>query len=258
MLFGEIAFYLAIVAIVFALVSKFVTFSSITENDYNKKMMESLQDPFLYDCESGARFTLEQVKKRTSETDYDDDFVPESKQQIPYYVEKDMIIEKISNLLKSQDFESIKLSQKQIKTLNKIESLSNCVDWGYDTAFDIENTNVVLFPSFQGNGKADFSNPKILFWLKVPFIEQHYFLRKKETIEKVFDLIRNDDEFNLGNFEVFSIKLTKSKIQLLRNLAPFEDFENIEIEVQNDNMFIKTTDDISVESFEKLFSAVEK
>lgn len=255
---GEIAFYFAIVAILFALFSKFIRFTFKTENDYNKKMMQRLEDPFLYDRESGTRFTLEQIKERTSDIDYNDDFIPDSKQKIPYYGEDHIEVEQISTLLKSQDYKSIKLSQKQIKTLNKIESLSSCGDWGYDTAFDVGNSNLVLFSSFQDNGKTVFANPKILFWLKIPAIGGHYFLRKKDTIEKVFDLVRNDDEFNFGNFEVFSIKSTKSRIQLLRNLAPFEDFENIEIEVQNDNMFIKTTDDISVESFKKLFSTVEK
>lgn len=255
---GEIAFYLAITAIIIALVLKVVAFAFKDEAAYNKKLLQRLEDPFLYDQESGTRFTIDQVIKRNSDIDFDGSAIPDSKQQIPYFDEKRIVVEKISTLLKSMDYKSIRLSQKQIKALNKIESLSNCDDWGYDTAFDNGNGNVVLFPSFQHRGKTDFSNSKILFWLKVPSIEGHYFLRAKETIEKVFDLIRNDDEFNFGNFEVFSIKSTKNRIQLLRSLEPFQDFENLEIEIKNDNLFIKTTDQLTLESFEGLFKVVRK
>lgn len=255
---GEIAFYAAIVAILIVLFSKVVTFAFKNEKEYNSAMRDRLKDPYLYDPESGTLFTIDQVGKGSPDSEFNEYKIQNIKQQIPYFTEKEIIVEEIPNLLKSLHFQEIRLTQKQIKTLNRIESLSKYDDWRYNTSFDIGNGNIVLFPSFQHRGKTDFSNSKILFWLKVPLIGGHYFLREKETIEKVFDLLRNDDEFNFGNFEVFSIKSTKNRIHLLRNLDPFQDFENIEIEIKNDNLFIKTTDDISVGSFEKLFKVVEK
>lgn len=254
---GEIVFFVSIILICLALFSKWATYAFKTEDDYNKDLYNRLKDDFLIDSESGVSFNVEDIGKpiheHTTIINENNSIYNRSTQ----FDESFQNREEIMLLLKSQNFKTLSLNSKQIAILDNTKMLSKYDEWSFNRSFELGSGKIVLFPQVQYQGRNSFNDYQVLFWITISSIKAHYFLRQKETIEQVFDLIRNDDEFQFGNFEVFSIKSTKNNFQLKKCLDGLETYKNIEIEVHNENLFIKTTDQLTKKSFEALLKVVE-
>ncbi|TXE15358.1 hypothetical protein ES692_17020 [Psychroserpens burtonensis] len=81
-----------------------------------------------------------------------------------------------------------------------------------------------------------------MFWVKIDNINGHYFFREKSSSEKLLDLLRNDDDdIKLSDYECFTIKKSHNIILITNILKHFESEKKLEIEIDNDNLFIKTT-----------------
>ena len=256
---GEIAFSIAIAGIAIALISKLFQ-PSKEDLERERAMKERLSDPYLYDPETGAKITLEQAEAGTWIVNDNLQRI-RSKNEIDSYFEgAEKVVEEIANVLKSKGFKRTKINDNQIRTLEKSQVLSKYDDWSYTNAFEINNGLVILPQvniNYKGRGTIEYHGYQTLFWMKINDINGHYFLREKETSEKVFDLIRSDDEFKFKDYEVFTISSSKNPIQTLRILTPLTSIKDIEIEVHNDNLFIKTTIEPAVQKFEELYEVAK-
>ncbi|MFN3755179.1 hypothetical protein [Flavobacterium sp.] len=263
MSFGEIVFYLAITGIIIVIINK--SFFGKSDRDYKvyqENLKSRLNDDMIYDPETGVKMTLEQAEKGAW-IENDNLSRIKSKEEIEKYFDgSERVIEDIANILKTEEFKSIKLSNKQVEVLELTQILSKYDDWSYSSAFKINENDIIIFPEVhihsRGKGTISFTGNQIMFWLKIHNTFGHYFLREKETHEKIFDFFRNDDDFKLSNFEVFSIVQSKNILSVLTILERFSHLKNIEIELQNDNLFIKTTNEPSILEFNSLFDLIKR
>lgn len=149
-----------------------------------------------------------------------------------------------------------------METLEDTYLLSKYSDWSYTNAFSMSENEIVFFPHVsiygEGKGSISFTGHQILFWLKIKDIFGHYFLKEKQLSDTITDFISNDSEFKFGDFKVYTIKSSKNRLQILTMLKPYETLTNVEIEIHNDNLFIKTTDGPTVSGFEALFNTIKK
>lgn len=262
MAFGEIVFYLLISGIVIHLLYKFLFEKSQKEyNEYEKNIKLRLNDDKIYDPETGVKMTLEQAQKGTWIKNDNFSRIRTEEEIDTYFDGVEKEIEKIANNLKSRNFKHTKISNKYIKVLEKTHMLSKYDDWTYYNAFNLNDDDKVLFPEVQyhyrGKGTSSFTGIQIMFWLKIEDIGGHYFLREKETHEKILDLFRRDDDFKFGNFEVFTIIKSTNIKKIISTLSPFEKLKNIEIEIRNNDLFIKTTNQPNISEFNKLLNFIE-
>src|SRR5690606_5646794 len=97
-------------------------------------------------------------------------------------------------------------------------------------------------PEIQGMTyyQDDYKESHLMFWKKVKNTNGHYFLREKSSTEKIFDKFRNDDDLQLKDYESYTFKRSYDLIQINRLLKNFENQKNLEIEIFNDNLFVKT------------------
>ena len=86
-----------------------------------------------------------------------------------------------------------------------------------------------------------------MFWIKTDNVNGHYFFREKSLPEKLLDLLRNDDELKLTDYECFTIKKSHSIILIRKILNLFENEKGLEIEIDNENLFIKTTKLVNID-----------
>jgi hypothetical protein len=249
---GEIVFYIVIFLIVINLLSKLFK-KSESEKEYERKLKESLSDEFLYDPETGAKFTLEQAENGTWIRHENYERIKSSEEIETYFEGSEKIVEEISNYLKSKNYKPKKLSNSQIEVLENTKLLEKYSDWSYSNSFSFnEGKSFVFFPEVhidQINRNINFRGHQIMFWTKIDNNFGHYYLREKELSEKFFDLLRNDDDFKMDGFEVFTISENKNIIQIINILKNFERETGIEIEINKDNLYLKTLKGPNLESF---------
>ncbi|GAA3594660.1 hypothetical protein Q4Q39_06995 [Flavivirga amylovorans] len=217
------------------------------EKEYDRKLKESLKDEYIIDPETGARITLEQAESGHWIA-HDNEFktIPESElDKLPTEGAKQAEIA-LNYLRESKDYRKTKFSKEQLSILEEIKTLSNYDDWSYSDLYRFEG-GVVFLPSVELNIAGHYRESHLMFWVKINDISGHYFFREKSSSEKIFDLIRNDDEIKSDLYECFTIKKSHNIIQIKRILESFEKEKGLEIEIINNNLFIKTLKLVSLD-----------
>ena len=220
-----------------------------------KRMRKRLENPFLYDPESGEEFTFDQINLPRMTSCGQNTPVLTDREIEMYYDENQIPGVQISNLLKTKyKFET--LSEKNLTFLESSVSVKNYDDWSYSNSFNIDIQKKVLFPTIRSIDKTGFSEQEFIFWIKTDNVFGHYYLRPKEIAEKIFDFFRNDDAFEIGEFEIFTYRASRYIKKCADLLSPFKDLKYIEIELIDDNLLIKIFDSPSIEKFEEVVEIV--
>lgn len=263
MKFGEIIFYLVITLIALHFIIKFVKLlfmPSEAEREYKRKLKESLKDEFIVDPETGAKLTLEQAQSGHWVA-HDNEFKTVPANEIEKLLtEEEKSIEKSKNYFReSKEYRKHKLTEEEILTLEKTKTLSKYDSWGYNECFRLQLTEGLAFlpiveiedktPAYHSN---NYIETQLMYWLKFDFDMGHYYLREKSTIEKFFDMIKNDDDLKLKNYESFTITKSTNIIKTIQILKNFENQKRIEIEFMNNNLFVKNEKLVSLEEIERL------
>ncbi|RZK09679.1 MAG: hypothetical protein EOO46_13085 [Flavobacterium sp.] len=249
---GEIVFYLVLFLIIAHFIIKLFQ-PSKDEIEYRKKLKERLSDEFLYDPTTGAKFTLEQAEKGYWIENDNEERIKNPEELNLYYEESEKTIEDISNFLKSEKMILTKLSSAQTEILNRTITLSKYSSWNYWNCFTLEEGKLVFFPQIHIDAKfsasASFSGYQIMFWIKTQNINGHYFLRQKTMEEQLVRLFRRDQPFIIDNYEVETLSKSSSISNVVALIKPFEHLKNIEIEIHDEDLFIKTNDEPTLEGF---------
>ncbi|GAA3561456.1 hypothetical protein [Snuella lapsa] len=242
----EIFLFIGLTVVVIALI--YWMFSRTPEErEYDRKLKESLKDEFIIDPETGAKLTLEQAEsghwiahdnefKTVSETELD---------KLPSEGEKQVQIA-LNYLRESKSCRRAKFSEEQLGIIEETKTLNYYDDWSYSDLYKFEN-GFVFLPSVELNLAGHYRESHLMFWVKISSINGHYYFREKSSSEKIFDLLRNDDEIKSDRYECFTLKKSHAIIHIKRILEIFEEEKGLEVEIINDNLFIKTLKLVSLE-----------
>lgn len=250
---GELAFWVAIGLIAFYLVRKAVKWS-LKESPEDRELRLRLEDPYIYDPETGAHLTLEEAE-RGNWIAHDNEQRHKSEQEIEKHFQgSEQVVEKISSDLKRERYRFRRLDEEETDILESTRILSRYNDWSYAHAFDLGPGKRLLFPEVHLSGPGSFTDYQIMFWVRTDNESGHYYLREKTTFEWIFDQIRKDDAFDLKGFEVFTITPSRNPDALQKLIAPFEGIPYLEIEIDREHLFVKTNGGTTEEVFRKLLS----
>lgn len=223
------------------------TFKTKKEKDYDKHLKENLKDEFIIDPETGAKLTLEQAESGHWVA-HDNEFLTKPEKELSkLFSEEEKDAEKALNYLKeSREYRKTKFSKDLIKLLEKTKLLSKYSDWSYADLFRIEYLDGYIFtPTVHLEGSQQtyyndgYQESQLMVWLKFEMDFGHYYFREKSGSEKFFDLIRNDDELKLENYECFTFKKAVDFITLIKLLENFKGQKALEFEFLGQNLFIK-------------------
>lgn len=244
MKFGEIVFYIFVALIVIHLSIKFLFTKTEQEKEYERKIKESLADEFIYDPETGAKLTLEEAESGNWITHDNLNRIKSEEELEKYYSGREKEAEEIINFIKSNGYTFTKLTDSQIEFLEKSKILSKYDYWEYSNSFTFSNEKyVIFFPGvsyYKERQQLGYNESQIMFWINDLNLNGHVYLRDKTSFEAIADTIRNDDEIKLTNFETFIFKKSNNMIALIKTLQLFEDEKELEIEVIEDNLLIKS------------------
>lgn len=221
-----------------------------------KKTEKKNVDSFLYDPKTGTKFLIEQADEKIDTYDV---YKIKLDEELENFDDDERIIEEISNYLKKSNYKITKIDKAQIACLKKTIILSKYSDWDYKESFKFCQNNLLFFPKvdLNPNSRHSFSSYQIMFWLEVPNINGYYFLKPLEFHEKILNLFSKKSTINVDGFAIFELKQSHN-IHLLNSILEiFKNEKNIEIEIKNDNLFVKTNNKPSLTDFERLLNKVK-
>ncbi len=228
------------------------------EKEYDRKLKASLKDEYIIDPETGAKLTLEQAESGHWIA-HDNEFntITEAElDKLPSEGAKQAELA-LNYLRESKNYRKTKFSEEQLNILEEIKTLSNHDDWSYSYLYKFDD-GIVFLPSVELNLAGHYRESHLMFWVKIDSINGHYYFTEKSSLEKIFDLIRNDDEIKSDHYECFTLKKSFNIIQINRILEMFEKEKGLEVEIENDNLFIKTLKLVSLEDIIRVELIVNK
>ncbi|MEJ6792510.1 MAG: hypothetical protein QNK89_07215 [Lacinutrix sp.] len=225
-----------------------------TENE--KKLKKSLEDRYIIDPESGTKLTLEEAESGVW-LSHNNGFRTLSEKEldkIPTEGEKQAEIA-LNYLRKSTRFRTIEFKDIEIETLNSTKILTSYDDWSYSNSFKFENSYIfVPAPEIHSSKyyREDYIESHLMLWIKIDSINGHYVFREKSSFEKFSDSIRNDDEIQLKDYECFTIKKSHNIIIINSIMSKILPNKDLEIEIMDDNLFIKTLKLVCLEDVKRM------
>lgn len=241
---------------IYYFISIFVQSNSDEHKEYKRKLKESLSDGFIIDPETGIKITLEEAESGHWIA-HDNEFrtVPESELEKLLTEDEKQAEIALNYLRESKDYRRTELTDEQFDIFDDTKTLNNYDEWSYSNPFSFEN-GILILPAPEIHGMTyyqdDYVESHLMFWKKIKNINGHYYLREKSSAEKLFDKIRNDDDLQLKNYESFTFKRSYNLIRINKLLENFENQKGLKIEINDDNLFIKTLKLISLEDIKRI------
>lgn len=226
--------------------------------EYERKLKESLKDEFIIDPETGIKLTLEEAENGKWLA-HDNEFrtIPDEEINKITNVNEKQIQIALNYLRESRFFTKTDLTDLEVDKLIDTKILSGYDDWSYDDCYKFEN-GLIFSPSVEWNRGEFYQESHLMIWLKIQNIDGHYAFREKFASEKFFDTIRSDDEIKLKNYECFTIKKSFNIIKINSILSKIIPTKDLEIEIDNNNLFIKTRKLVSIEDIKAMELLINK
>jgi len=215
--FFDIFIAILVIMIIITAFHGIITYQTPKEKEYNKKLKRSLQDEYIIDTETGVKLTLEEAESGNWLA-HDNEFrtIPkEDLNKLPTEAEKNAEIA-INYLRSSTYFRKTKLDANQLKILDKTKILSGYDDWSYSHSYKFEK-GIIFLPAPELNKGYYYCESHIMIWMKIESIEGHYIFKEKTASERFFDLIRNDDDIKLKDYESMTLR-SSNKILVINNI----------------------------------------
>jgi hypothetical protein len=261
MAFGEIIFYIFISLIVISQIIKFFE-DSDEDKEYKRLLNERLKDEYIYDPETGTKITLEEAESGHWINHNNLNRVKSQEEINKFFVGREKEAEELINHIKLKKYKFTKLTNSQLTFLDKTKIFEKYNDWSYSNSFSFDNgKNFIFLPAVKINSlhryQDDYHESQIMFWIKIEKLSGHYYFREKTNFESFTDLIRNDDEIKLDDYECFSFKHSNNKINLIKLLKLIEIEKELEIEIIEENLLIKTLKFPNMEDFLRIENVIK-
>ena len=225
------------------------------EREYEKRINESLADEYIIDPETGAKLTLEEAESGHW-INHDNEFITIPEKEIEkLHTEEQKDAERAINILrKSTEYKRYRFSESELEILENIKILSKYDDWSYSDCFKIEYCDgfifmpaVVLIDKVPGYFETTYNESQIMIWVKLEGNSGHYYLREKTATEKFLDIFKNDDDLKMRGYESFTLKKSENLFKVNQTLKNLKNVKGVEIEIFENNLFLKTMKFINVE-----------
>jgi len=97
-----------------------------------------------------------------------------------------------------------------------------------------------------------------LFWVRILGLNGHYLLVEKSFNGKILGLIEGEEYEERDNFFIKTFRASKYTVRNIDFIDNFNEIAGIEIEIWDENIFIKTKKMFSYQEFELVLSAIQK
>lgn len=246
---GAESFFLIFIVTIIGALIYFFAFSKTSKSDREeeKKLRKSLEDDFIIDPETGAKLTLEQAQSgiwNDEEVTYYD---PKTDPLVsPEYFEFSKLVDYYKL---NSDYEVHIISDADVEFLESSLMFQKYSYWAFYHSFGhISKNTIVSFVLVELNVKTD----QLLYWLKDVSFSGHYKLYEiSNTDKKIMSLSGVNGTF-FNNYYCEPIKKTFYEIELFKFFEKIATINNLEIELLNSNLLIKTKNNVTQQDIDRL------
>ncbi len=233
---------------------KFLSYETKAEKEHETELMANLDDERIYDPITNRLISLEEAMSGMWEGE-DHPIVAEERIQKFYDDEAQDTIRVLNYVKKSPLYSTFEVTDDLSRLLERLKMLSAPAQWGHHSTSYIcpDIRGVVMFPNIYLN---EIRGTYILFGLPIFAQRGHYYLREKTTTETLLDHLSNDDDLSLDGYECFTFSPSRDIRGLNKILERFTNEDGLEIEILEDQLFVKSVGEASVRElkrFEKIF-----
>ena len=214
--------------------------STADEKKNEERVKRSLEDERIYDPETGKYLTLEQAES-------DECFLEEnsnrliSKREIDAHFHEDEVrVVNCFNWINKKSHQEYTFNDTELEVLETIKILNTYESWSYTECSIISDKAFLFFPSVEYSLDNPNLETQIMIWHKLKGMHGHHIFKPESIVDKVLDVIKNDDTLELKGFEPNTFTLSPSPMLTIIALQKLEGLKNVNIEVLDNNLFIKT------------------
>jgi hypothetical protein len=221
------------------------------EKEEKERLQKSLEDDRIFDPETGVYISLEEAESGVWSTD---DREKHYVSELQLSKEGDDIKDVLDYLNTQQTYKALgQLPDVEYDIVEGSKILSKYDDWSYSDAFLFKNGIVFLVRS-----EESYYSSQLMCLLGIESLKGHYYLREKDTAEKVLDFFRKDDDLSLENYESFTIKRSENIDAINSFLKIFEGETGLELEINDTFLFIKTLGFAKMEDLKRIEKIIQK
>lgn len=203
------------------------------EKEAARRLKESLEDDRIFHPETGVYISLEEAESGVWSTDDRETHYMPTLQLAKEHESLEVTLK----YLHETDFytKTGDLPEVEYDIVESCKILSKYDEWWYSYTFTFAN-GLLFFPVVD----RGIDGSLLMFLVKIPSLKGHYYLREKEFGEKLFDMIRKDDDLSLKDYESFTFRRSKNIEAIHTFLSVFENEKGLEIEINDTFLLIKT------------------
>ena len=216
-----------------------------------EKQKAWINDDLIYDPETGAKITLEQAQSGVWDLPSEEEKAKHEKEQKVFLNEQGIEAGRLFELLKEKGFKAKKLNDEQIEFLEQSSLLTQYDDWGYTECF-INNDEVVVFSPYVKLKKLHYEESQLMVWAKVNHASGHYYMEPQNIANKLLGSLLNKEEIKVENYSVYTIKKGFDVANAKKILEKFSNEKGLQVELNNNNMLIKTFVTPNRKDFERI------
>lgn len=223
---------------------------------YKEKLGKSLEDEYIIDQDTGAKLTLEQAQSGNWNLE-----------EVPYYSEEDVAMhysEDFQNMYtakyyleKREVYESIELEYTILEFLITNHIFAKYDSCSFTASFINKASQTKILFSWVEIQRLEYSEIQLLFWVTISNFNGHYYLSEKNKSEQIAIKLTNKNALFFNDYYCEILKASFSNGYELGILEKCAAEKRIEVEIFNNNLFIKTTDLASIKNINRIEQLIE-
>ncbi|MGC4042102.1 MAG: hypothetical protein QM710_15265 [Flavobacterium sp.] len=167
----------------------------------------------------------------------------------------------IKNYLLDQSFVFRRFNNAETNYLEKTKILSGFEDWSYSHSYHKDNLSIfiatIVAVNNRGKGGGTIENTSICFWLRDFKFSGHYCFYKKTIAENVIGFFKSDEIELKKDYQTVIIRKSGMENELSQFLETLRFDGDLEIEVNDANVFIRITNVASFDNMARFYNLVK-
>lgn len=196
---------------------------------------------------------LSQDEDSAKNTDTSEDKTQPESNDKEYVLEDKLEAKELVDHLLETDYKETDFTDLEIDILENTKILCNYDDWAYKDVYSLKDSKLlVFFPKVvipQDIRITHYTQYRLMLWKKIDNYAGRYFFWDKNSGKNFYDRIRTNDDIKLNNYNSLTLQ-QGGDCDVIKNIMDkFDNEPNLEIEIEDDDLFIKVSQSPNLEDF---------
>lgn len=251
------------IPVIFLVAIGYLLFRKRPDDDAEEKLIKKrLEDPFIYDPETGAKITLGQAESGSWLLPDEEQREKYEDEQAKFYNHAELAEREVVVRLRKTGYVYRKFSEQEIDELESTLLLGQYDSWSYDHSYYSGTTNThICFVTVSRlrDHRRTMHDTQLLFRKKISNHGGHYYFWEKTAADKFIGLFSRHTGIDFPVYGTQIITKSGNTLYIKKLVEKFTAEKDLEIEIKGENLFIKTLKPVNIfdlDRIEKIIIAI--